>query len=240
MNSNYKNALKKGIAFRSLLRMPLMVLLMLGCSERKDVQEHHVDDGMAQILGKIDKMQIMVKSRRTQKIRDVAFDLCTAIQAVTNSGKRVECIDHFTNMLARIAVDTNFKNTAKRSVLESQEDELANYWAFAHWGFSLASQEWPNDTEVWGMPIKALEYYKNAISTIDKSTVDDKAVKRTVSWHKKNMEISFNGWMRCLDLLYSSRKHLLSDLQRREIRQKVKRALDGLPPEMAKEDCEDN
>ena len=59
------------------------------------------------------------------------------------------------------------------------------------------------------MPIKALEYYKNAISTIDKSTVDNKVVKRMLSWHKKNMEISFNGWMR-------------------------------LPPEMAKEDCEDN
>ena len=90
------------------------------------------------------------------------------------------------------------------------------------------------------MPIKALEYYKNAISTIDKSTVDNKVVKRMLSWHKKNMEISFNGWMRCMDLLYSSRKHLLSDLQRREIRQKVKRTLDDLPPEMAKEDCEDN
>ena len=240
MNSNFKNALKKGIVLRYLLRMPLMVLLLLGCSERKNVEEHHADDGVAQIHGKIDKMQIMVKSRNTQKIRDVAFDLCTAIQAVTNSGKRVECIDHFTNVLTRIVVDTSFKGTADRSLLESQEDELANYWAFAHWGFSLASQEWPNDTEVWSMPIKALEYYKNAISTIDKSTVDNKVVKRMLSWHKKNMEISFNGWMRCMDLLYSSRKHLLSDLQRWEIRQKVRRALDDLPPEMAKEDCEDN
>ena len=55
-------------------------------------------------------------------------------------------------------------------------------------------------------------------------------------WHKKNMAIILGGWIKCIDLQYSSRRHVMSPAQRATVPQKVKNTLGGLPPEMAKDD----
>ena len=210
---------------------------LLGCAESVDREAtNSSDQEIAQICASIDKIPNTVKCRRTRKVWLEASDMCSSIRGITNRIARITCINYFTNILASVNIDTSLKNTSDRRVLDTQEDELANYWAFANWGFNLVNLEYPDDTTAWDILIKALGFYKEAIADIAEKESSNMSLCRITLWHKKNMTITLGGWMRCLDLQYSSRRHLMSPAQRAEVRQKVKKALGELPPEMAKDE----
>ena len=218
--------------------IPLIMAVLAGCSDKDRCAMRQFDNDLAQIYKTIDAMPAMVKDRKTNKIWNTAFGLCTVIQSVTNKSMRGECIDRFTNTLFSIIVDTRRDNISNKDELGTLEDELSNYWAFAHWGFNLVVNEHPNDPASWDVLITALGNYIRTIQAINETIAKDDAVKRINAWHKKNVTTQFNGWVRCIDLMYSSRRGLMSSACRREVCRKLKNALGELPPEMAKDDAE--
>lgn len=191
---------------------------------------------IARINAAIDKIPLMMKERKTREVWLSASGLCSSIKAISNVNMRVASIDRFTNTLAGITVDTSLKDTPDRRVIGAQEDELANYWAFAEWGFGLLISEHPGDPSAWDLPIKALKFYKKTILAIEEYEKRGSLANRAAAWHKKNIGIAFDGWLRCFAKHYSSQRHLMSSAQLAEVRCKVKTALGELPSEMAKDE----
>ena len=191
---------------------------------------------IARINAAIDKIPLMMKERKTREVWLSASDLCSSIKAISNVNMRVASIDRFTNTLAGITVDTGLNDTPDRRMIGAQEDELANYWAFAEMGFGLLISEHPSDPSAWDLPIKALKLYKKTIQAIEENEKRGLLANRTTAWHKKNIGIAFDGWLRCFAIHYSSQRHLMSSAQLAEVRRKVKTALGELPPEMAKDE----
>ena len=216
----------------------LIMAALTGCSDKGHCAMHQFDNDLVQIYTTIDAMPAMVKDRKTNKIWNTAFDLYTVIQSITNKSVRGECIDRFTNTLFSITIDTSRENIFNKKELGALEDELFNYWAFAQWGFNLVNNEHPNDPASWDILITALGNYSRMIQAIDETVTKDDAVKRIHAWHKKNVTTQFNGWVRCIDLMYSSRRDLMSSVCRREVCIRIKTALGELPSEMAKDDAE--
>lgn len=216
----------------------LIMAALTGCSDKGHCAMHQFDNDLVQIYTTIDAMPAMVKDRKPNKIWNTAFDLYTVIQSITNKSVRGECIDRFTNTLFSITIDTSRENIFNKKELGALEDELFNYWAFAQWGFNLVNNEHPNDPASWDILITALGNYSRMIQAIDETVTKDDAVKRIHAWHKKNVTTQFNGWVRCIDLMYSSRRDLMSSVCRREVCIRIKTALGELPPEMAKDDAE--
>ena len=215
----------------------IILVGLLGCAEKASREGNYSpNQETAQVRASIDKIPNVVKCRKTRTVWLEASDLCAAIQGMSNRIARIACISHFTNTLARVSVDTGLKNTNDRRVIDAQEDELANYWSFANWGFNLVNSENPDDLTAWDMSIKALSFYKETIKAIDDKESEGNTLCRTTLWHKKNMTITLGGWIRCIELQYSSRRHVMSPAQRATVLQKVKKALGELPPEMAKDD----
>lgn len=211
-----------------------------GCSESDHGNKHGLEGGVAQIHCTIDAMPSMVKDRETVKIWKVAFDLCKAIQTVVDDKVRIECIGRLTNTLCGIVVDTNHRNFSDRSKIDAFEAELSNYWSFSHWSFNVVNKECPDDMMAWDILIKGLENYRKAILAIDESATKDGAASHMNIWHKKNTIEKFNGWMRCLERIYLSRRHLMSPVQRQEVCRKIKAALGTLPPEIEKDEGNKN
>lgn len=215
----------------------IILVGLLGCAEKAS---HEGGDSpnqeIAQIRASIDKIPDMVKCHKTRNVWLEASDLCASIQGISNRIARSACISHFTNTIARVSVDTGLKNTTDRRVIDTQEDELANYWSFANWGFNLVNSENTDDLTAWDMSIKALSLYKETIKAITDQESDGNTLSRITLWHKKNMTITLGGWIRCIDLQYSARRHLMSPVQRAVVLRKVKNVLGELPSEMAKDD----
>ena len=215
----------------------IILVGLLGCTEKASYEGGgSPNQEIAQVRASIDKIPNMVKCRKTISVLLEASDLCASIQGISNRIARIACIGHFTNTLARVSVDTGLKNTTDRQVIDTQEDELANYWSFANWGFNLVNSEDTDDLTAWDMSIKALSLYKETIRAIADKESEGNTLSRLTLWHKKNMTITLGGWIRCIDLQYASRRHLMSPVQRAVVLQKVKDALGELPSEMAKDD----
>ena len=239
MKSSMINSTRKRpplIAFS--LSISLIMAALTGCSDKGHCAMHQFDNDLVQIYTTIDAMPAMVKDRKTNKIWNTAFGLCTVIQSITNKSLRDECIDRFTNTLFSITIDTSRENIFNKKELGALEDELFNYWAFAQWGFNLVDNEHPNDPASWDILVTALGNYSRMMQAIDETITKDDAVRRINAWHKKNVTTQFNGWVRCIGLMYSSRRGLMSSACRREVCKRIKAALGELPPEMAKDDAE--
>lgn len=100
----------------------------------------------------------------------------------------------------------------------------------------MVNSENTDDLTAWDMSIKALSLYKETIRAIADKESEGNTLSRLTLWHKKNMTITLGGWIRCLDLQYSARRHLMSPVQRAVVLQKVKNVLGELPAEMAKDE----
>ena len=215
----------------------IILVGLIGCTEKAGHEGGYApNQEIAQVRASIDKIPSMIKCNKTRNVWLEASDLCASIQGISNRIARIACISHFTNALARVSVDTGFKNTSDRRVIDTQEDELANYWSFANWGFNLVNSENTDDLTAWDMSIKALSLYKETIKAITDKESEGNTLCRITLWHKKNMTITLGGWIRCIDLQYSARRHLMSPVQRAVVLRKVKNVLGELPSEMAKDD----
>ena len=192
------------------------------------------------ILSSIERIPEMIHSRRWREAdRFVYSNICCSIRGIANKEQRVVYTRSYTNLVARIAPVRVAETNTAATALNDWRIAMENYCDFVRWGTVLMSENLDMNPEAWDFLLLPIFLLRQEIQAHQKRLFDQNVDSRHV---EKNAHIQMlDGLLyRCTyeikRIWYPEAKRKLAPEQLQQVRQKVKKALGELPPEMAKDE----
>ena len=222
-----------------LWRMATIVIavMMTGC-EKQDAVSNIETSSKDEILSAINELSDKIHCRRSQRTDWFAYsNICCAVRQLADANKRrVYSID-YTNKVSKLlprAVDVRAEDS-----VENWRIAMENYVYLVRWGAVLSNENLSMDLGMWDFLLCPISLIRQEINSHKQWLFSKKLDSRHV---EKNYHVRMLG-----DLLYCCKREIelfwypeakrkLTPEQLQQVRQKVKKALGELPPEMAKDE----